>query len=108
MRYSSKLLSYLSRQAITYAIYRELLISKVFEIEHGDMVRDIPKEVVIWYVKSCEKHPDADKLFVCQVNCGQKGDHQDNNLMRKYLIWYVCTSSTTRLLFTCDRVGDIY
>jgi phenylalanyl-tRNA synthetase beta chain len=32
----------------------------------------IPKGVVVGYVKSCEKHPDADKLNVCQVDLGSK------------------------------------
>lgn len=34
--------------------------------------RDIGKEVVIWYVTYCEKHPDADKLFVTKVDCWDK------------------------------------
>ena len=32
----------------------------------------ISDNIVIGYVKSCEKHPDADKLSVCQVDCGKK------------------------------------
>ena len=32
----------------------------------------IPKGVVIGEVKSCEKHPDADKLNVCQVDIGSE------------------------------------
>ncbi len=32
----------------------------------------IPNGVVIGHVESCEKHPDADKLNVCQVNIGDK------------------------------------
>jgi len=32
----------------------------------------IPNGVVIGKVESCEKHPDADKLNVCQVNIGSK------------------------------------
>ena len=31
----------------------------------------IPKGVVIGKVLSCEKHPDADKLNVCQINIGE-------------------------------------
>ncbi|WP_353662927.1 phenylalanine--tRNA ligase subunit beta [Hydrogenimonas sp. SS33] len=30
----------------------------------------IPEKIVVGYVKSCEKHPDADKLSVCQVDLG--------------------------------------
>jgi len=32
----------------------------------------IPNNVVIGKVEACEKHPDADKLNVCQVNIGTK------------------------------------
>lgn len=32
----------------------------------------IPNGVVIGHVEACEKHPDADKLNVCQVNIGTK------------------------------------
>ncbi len=32
----------------------------------------IPNGVVVGKVESCEKHPDADKLNVCQVNIGAK------------------------------------
>jgi len=32
----------------------------------------IPKGVVIGKVLSCEKHPDADKLNVCQINIGEE------------------------------------
>ena len=31
---------------------------------------EIPKKVIVGYVKECEKHPDADKLSVCQVSIG--------------------------------------
>lgn len=32
----------------------------------------IPNNVVVGYVQSCEKHPDADKLNICQVDIGSK------------------------------------
>jgi phenylalanyl-tRNA synthetase beta chain len=32
----------------------------------------IPNNVVVGFIDSCEKHPDADKLNVCQVNIGSK------------------------------------
>ncbi|MBR4567259.1 hypothetical protein IKO18_02270 [bacterium] len=31
--------------------------------------RKIPKSIVIGKIEQVEKHPDADKLNVCQVNC---------------------------------------
>jgi phenylalanyl-tRNA synthetase beta chain len=30
----------------------------------------VPEKIVVGYVKSCEKHPDADKLSVCQIDLG--------------------------------------
>lgn len=32
----------------------------------------VPKGVVVGFVEGCEKHPDADKLNVCQVNLGDE------------------------------------
>ncbi|MEA2050933.1 MAG: phenylalanine--tRNA ligase subunit beta [Campylobacterota bacterium] len=32
----------------------------------------IPKKIVIGKVQSCEKHPDADKLNICQVDVGKE------------------------------------
>lgn len=32
----------------------------------------IPSGVVVGYINSCEKHPDADKLTICQVDIGEK------------------------------------
>ncbi|WP_456381166.1 phenylalanine--tRNA ligase subunit beta [Hydrogenimonas sp.] len=39
------------------------------EVDSVDTYR-IPEKIVIGYVESCEKHPDADKLSVCQVDLG--------------------------------------
>ncbi|MGZ8548275.1 MAG: phenylalanine--tRNA ligase subunit beta [Sulfuricurvum sp.] len=39
------------------------------EVDRHD-VMSVPSGVVIGFVESCEKHPDADKLNVCQVNVG--------------------------------------
>ncbi len=39
-------------------------------------VREIPKDVVIWKASKVEKHPDADKLVVCQVDCWDKWQFQ--------------------------------
>ena len=33
---------------------------------------NLPKSIVVGYVKSREKHPDADKLSVCQVDVGSE------------------------------------
>ncbi len=39
------------------------------EVDRHDSVC-VPDKIVIGFVESCERHPDADKLNVCQVNTG--------------------------------------
>ncbi len=39
------------------------------EVDAHEAIR-VPDGVVIGYVEACERHPDADKLSVCQVNIG--------------------------------------
>ncbi len=39
-------------------------------------VREIPKTVIIWFVTSCKKHPDADRLFITEVDCWEKWKYQ--------------------------------
>lgn len=51
------------------------LTVKTCEIEEI-IKRQIPADVVIAKVTSVEKHPDADKLNVCQVDCGNKWKFQ--------------------------------
>ncbi len=41
------------------------------EVDSLDEIR-VPKGIKIGFVKECEKHPDADKLNVCQVDLGDK------------------------------------
>ncbi len=51
------------------------LTRKSCEIEQIDS-RVLPDELVIGYVTKVEQHPDADKLLVCQVDCGSHGTFQ--------------------------------
>ena len=39
------------------------------EVDRHDAIR-VPDKIVIGFVESCERHPDADKLNVCQVSTG--------------------------------------
>jgi len=39
------------------------------EVDSLDKIR-VPKNIVIGYVLTCKKHPDADKLNVCEVDIG--------------------------------------
>jgi phenylalanyl-tRNA synthetase beta chain len=41
------------------------------EVESSNKIV-IPNDIVVGFVKSVEKHPDADKLNICQVNIGSK------------------------------------
>lgn len=75
MKYSSALLQkFIAIQDTPENIAQELIL-RTCEIEEVTK-RQISDSVVIWYVKSCEKHPEADKLSVCQVDCGKKWTHQ--------------------------------
>ena len=38
-------------------------------MDRHDSIR-VPDKIVVGFVESCERHPDADKLNVCQVNTG--------------------------------------
>ncbi len=51
------------------------LILKTCEIEEV-VTRKIADSIVIWYVTKCYKHPDADKLNVCEVDCWEKWQYQ--------------------------------
>lgn len=49
----------------------EALDSIGLEVDSSNRVL-IPNKVVVGKVEECEKHPDADKLSVCQVNVGDE------------------------------------
>jgi len=51
------------------------LTLKTCEIEEIKK-RQIPDEVVVGFVTKCEKHPDADKLKITEVDCGDKWKYQ--------------------------------
>jgi phenylalanyl-tRNA synthetase beta chain len=75
MKYTKQLLSrYISGSYELDLLARNLTL-KSCEVEEV-YERTLPELVVIGKVLSCEKHPDADKLTVCQVDCGSKGVFQ--------------------------------
>lgn len=75
MKYHLQVLKkYLSLDATPKDIAQNLIL-KTCEIE-GIEEREIPKSIVIWKIEHVEKHPDADKLNVCKVNCWDKGTFQ--------------------------------
>lgn len=75
MKYTSPLLKkFISINDAPENIAKNLIL-KTCEIEEIDQ-RTIAESIVIWYVKSCQQHPDADKLKVCMVDCWSKGEYQ--------------------------------
>lgn len=75
MKYTSPLLQKLISINDTPQNIAKNFILKTCEIEEI-YERKISESIVIGYVTTCEKHPDADKLSVCQVDCGAKGTYQ--------------------------------
>ncbi len=52
------------------------LFSCGFEVEELiDLGKDV-ENVVVGRITKCEKHPDADRLTVCEVDCGERGTKQ--------------------------------
>ena len=73
MKYHSSLLNqYIDIQDTPENIANQLTC-KICEIEETIM-RTIPEKVVIGKVMDAEKHPDADKLFVCHIDSGKAGN----------------------------------
>ncbi len=75
MKYHSSMLKkYISIDDSPANIAQNLIV-KSCEIEEI-IQRNISDSIVIWYIKSFRKHPDADKLNVCMVDCGDKWEYQ--------------------------------
>ena len=72
MLYSTALLHQLTSHPSSpddFVDMEQLLIDTVFEIESDSKSTKVPHDVVIGRVISLAKHPDADKLWVCQIDC---------------------------------------
>ena len=68
MKYHLQLLKkYISLEVSPEDIARDLILNTC-EIEEIH-TRNLPKTIVIGKITSIQKHPDADKLNVCQVDC---------------------------------------
>lgn len=71
MRYNSSLIKhYISIHDSAENIANKLIL-KTCEVEET-IERVLPNEVVIGKVLSVNKHPQADKLVICQIDCGSK------------------------------------
>ena len=51
------------------------LTLKTVEVEEV-FQRNIDQKIVIWKIKAVKKHPDADKLNICMVDCWSKWEYQ--------------------------------
>lgn len=68
MRYHSSLIKhYISIKDTPEEIAKKLIL-KTCEVEEI-IKRDLPEDVVIGKVINVRKHPQADKLVVCDVDC---------------------------------------
>jgi len=75
MKYSSNLLKKFISVSDSIENIANKFTLKTVEVEEI-LERKIDKNIVIWKIKSVEKHPDADRLNVCMVNCGDKWEFQ--------------------------------
>ncbi|MCA0969867.1 phenylalanine--tRNA ligase subunit beta [Halobacillus litoralis] len=50
----------------------EIITKTGIEVEGVEPVAEAAEHVVVGYVESCEQHPNADKLSLCQVNVGEE------------------------------------
>ena len=53
---------------------QEKLFSCGFEVEELIYVGKEIDRCVVGLIKSVEKHPDADKLKICRIDCGEYGE----------------------------------
>lgn len=75
MIYTKQLLARFISGSIDINKLRSDLTVKVCEVEEAHE-RIIPELIVIWKVLEVKKHPDADKLTVCQLDCWSHGHFQ--------------------------------
>ncbi|HKL44051.1 MAG TPA: phenylalanine--tRNA ligase subunit beta [Candidatus Absconditabacterales bacterium] len=75
MKYSSNLLKKFISVNDSVENIADKFTLKTVEVEEI-IQRKIDKNIVVGKIKSVEKHPDADRLNVCMVNCGAKGEYQ--------------------------------
>lgn len=77
MRVSTDWLSdYISLEGVTPQELAEKITRAGVEIDVVENRNKGVNKVVVGYVKSKEKHPDADKLNVCVIDAGQEEDLQ--------------------------------
>lgn len=63
---------YIDLDDITPEELAEKITKSGIEVDSARSIVDQIKKVVVGYVKSCEQHPNADKLNLCQVDVGDE------------------------------------
>jgi len=77
MRVSYRWLSeYVDLNGYSAGDLAELLTRSGIEVDVVEKLNKGVRNVVVGYVKECDRHPDADKLRVCRVDVGQSDDLQ--------------------------------
>ncbi|KAB8138182.1 phenylalanine--tRNA ligase subunit beta [Gracilibacillus oryzae] len=64
--------NYVDIDQLTPEDLAERITKSGIEVEGIERFAQASTNVVVGYVESCEKHPDADKLNLCQVNVGEE------------------------------------
>ncbi|CQR48081.1 Phenylalanine--tRNA ligase beta subunit [Paraliobacillus sp. PM-2] len=64
--------NYVDLQGLTPETLADKITKTGIEVESIDYIAEKSTNVVVGYVESCEKHPNADKLNLCQVNVGEE------------------------------------
>ncbi len=71
MLYSKNLLNKLININDNSKKLSENIVNSCFDIKNTKE-RYIPDDIIIWKTKKVENHPNADKLFVCEVDCWEE------------------------------------
>lgn len=64
--------NYVNLDHVTPEELAEKITRSGIEVEGVEYLAPAVENIVVGYVKSCEKHPDADKLNLCQVDVGEE------------------------------------
>lgn len=64
--------NYVNLDNVTPEELAEKITRSGIEVEGVEYLAPKSENIVVGYVKSCEKHPDADKLNLCQVDVGEE------------------------------------
>ena len=64
---------------VTAQEYTDAMTLSGTKVEGYELLDADLENIVIGQIEKIEKHPDADKLIICQVNVGNSGWNQDQS-----------------------------